>query len=256
MQYSANVPLMAVVFLASGFVAGFFDSSVGGSGVITLPTLLWAGLSPRFALGTNKLAGTAASSISSWTYLRSGHLYWPLLRVMIPFTFIGALLGVKTVLAVNETDIKLVIFVAIVSIAVLTLWKKNMGAVNRFPGMSMGLSVAAAVIAFALGFYDGFVGPGTGSFLLFIFLTVFRFDFITAAGNGRVLNFTSNVAALLLFAIRGKVLYLLGLPMAAGMMAGAQVGSRFAVRRGVGFIRPLFIGVAIILSIRMAFEAF
>lgn len=247
---------MAIVFVVSGFIAGFFDSVVGGSGVITLPTLLWAGMTPRFALGTNKLAGTAASSISSFNYLRSGHLYWPLLKVMIPFTFIGALAGVQTVLVVNESYLKIIIFVAIVCIALLTLWKKNLGAQNHFPGMSRKMAVLGACIAFALGFYDGFVGPGTGSFLLFVFLSVFRFDFITAAGSGRMLNFTSNVAALALFALRGKVLYLLGLPMALGMMAGAQVGSRYAVKKGAAFIRPLFIVVAIILSIKMGFSAF
>ncbi|MCY0875537.1 MAG: TSUP family transporter [Firmicutes bacterium] len=256
MFHGVGLPLLVAVFLVSGFVAGFFDSVVGGSGVITLPTLLWAGMEPHFALGTNKFAGTAASSISSFNYIRSGNLYWPLLIVMIPFTFIGALIGADTVLAVNQHYLKLIIFIAIVLIALLTLWKKDMGKVNRFAGMRTRTSVLAAVIALALGFYDGFIGPGTGSFLLFVFLTVFRFDFITAAGNGRVLNFTSNVAALGLFAIRGKVLYLLGLPMAAGMMVGAQIGSQYAVKRGATFIRPLFIGVAIVLSIRMGLDAF
>lgn len=256
MLHEVSLPFLVAVFLISGFVAGFFDSVVGGSGVITLPTLLWAGMDPHLALGTNKFVGTAASSTSSFTYIRSGKLYWPLLKVMIPFTFVGALLGVETVLAVDQRYLKLIIFIAIVCIALLTLWKKEMGKVNRFAGMNTKTSILAACIAFALGFYDGFIGPGTGSFLLFVFLTVFRFDFITAAGSGRVLNFTSNVAALALFAIRGKVLYLLGLPMAAGMMAGAQVGSHYAVKRGATFIRPLFIGVAIVLSVKMGLDAF
>jgi len=251
-----GLSLQVLVFVGSGFLAGLFDSVVGGSGVITLPTLLWSGMSPYAALGTNKLAGTSASSISSFHYFRSGHLYWPLLKVMIPFTFIGALIGADTVLRVNQGYLHFIIFIAIVSIAVLTLWKKNIGTHNQFPGMTFKLALLAALIAFGLGFYDGFVGPGTGSFLLFIFLTVFRFDFITAAGSGRVLNFTSNIAALALFVARGKVLYLIGLPMAVGMMAGAHIGSRYAVRRGARLIRPLFIGVAIVLSIKMGVDAF
>ncbi|PWI58135.1 TSUP family transporter [Sulfoacidibacillus thermotolerans] len=250
---------MVLVFLAlifGGFIAGLFDSVVGGGGVITLPTLLWTGMPPYFALGTNKLAGTFASSTSSFTYLRSQNLYFPLLRWMIPFTFIGALIGANTVLQVNETYLKLIIFIAIVLITTITLWKRHLGASNTFRGLTGKRIVLAIVVAFGLGFYDGFVGPGTGSFLLFAFLSLFRFDFLSAAGNGRVLNFTSNVAALLLFATRGKVMYMFGLPMGFAMMLGARVGSRMAIKRGARLIRPLFIAAAVVLSIKMAVSIF
>ena len=222
----------------------------------TLPVLLWTGISPYNALGTNKLVGTFASSTSSFTYFRSGYLHRSLLLYMIPFTFLGALIGVESVLATNPAYLKLLIFFAIICIAGLTLWKRNMGMRNQFAGMTRKTIALAASIAFALGFYDGFIGPGTGSFLLFIFLSVFRFDFITAAGNGRALNFTSNIAALALFAQRGKVIYLLGLPMAVGMMIGARVGSTYAVRKGSKLIRPLFVAAAIVLSLKMGIDVF
>ncbi len=242
--------------MLGGFIAGFFDSVVGGGGVITLPSLLWAGLPPYFALGTNKLAGTFASSTSSWTYFRSGWLDKKLLAWMFPFTFVGAWLGANTVLHVNERYLELIILIVIVFITIITLIKKNMGQHNRFRGVTAGTLWIALPLAFALGFYDGFVGPGTGSFLLFAFLTIFQFDFRLAAGNGRVLNFSSNLAALLLFAIRGKVVYLVGLPMGVAMMIGARVGSKLAISKGVPYIRPLFILIAIVLSIKMAFTVF
>ena len=242
--------------IAAGFVAGLFDSVVGGGGVITLPVLLWTGMPPYFALGTNKLAGTFASSTSSFTYFKSQNLYIPLLVWMIPCTFVGALIGADTVLGVNQRNLRLVIFIAIVVIAAVTLLKRRLGAENRFPGLSPQIVATAMAIAAALGFYDGFVGPGTGTFLLFAFLSVFKFDFLGAAGNGRVLNFASNVAALLLFAVRGKIVAAIGLPMGVAMMVGARVGSRFAIKQGVRVIRPLFVVVAVVLSVKMALSIF
>ncbi len=245
-----------MILMVGGFIAGFFDSVVGGGGVITLPSLLWAGLPPYFALGTNKLAGTFASSTSSVMYFRSQWLDKKLLSWMFPFTFVGAALGVLSVLQVNERYLQVIILVAIVVITIVTLFKKNMGHHNRFRGVSASTLWIALPVAFALGFYDGFVGPGTGSFLLFVFLTIFQFDFRLAAGNGRVLNLSSNLAALLLFALRGKVVYLIGLPMGVAMMLGARTGSKLAISKGVSYIRPLFILVAIILSIKMAYTVF
>ena len=247
---------IAAVLAASGFAAGFFDSIVGGSGVITLPALLWAGLPPHQALGTNKLASAFASSTGSAAYLRSGHLDRRFLAWLIPFAFIGALAGAQTVLRIEQTYLKWIIFAVIVVIAGLTATRRRLGDENRFPGVSAATVAPGAAIALLLGFYDGFIGPGTGSFLLFAFLSVFRFDFITAAGNGRVLNFTSNAAALLLFALRGKVAYPAGLPMALGMMAGARLGSRLAIRRGAPFIRPLFVLVSLALAVRTGWSAF
>lgn len=242
--------------MVAGFVAGFFDSIVGGSGVITLPALLSTGISPYMALGTNKIASTFASSTSSWTYFRSGHLERPLLLWMIPYTFLGALCGADTVLHVNQRYLQVIILIAIFIIAIMTWLKRDLGQANEFLVRPMKTRIIAMLVAFVLGFYDGFIGPGTGSFLLFVFLTVFQFDFITAAGNGRVLNFASNAAALLWFIFKGKVVYFYGLPMGFAMMLGARVGSRMAVRKGVPFIRPLFIVVSIVLSVKMALSVF
>ncbi|OPG15336.1 TSUP family transporter [Ferroacidibacillus organovorans] len=247
---------LIAALVGSGLVAGFFDSIVGGSGVITLPTLLWAGLSPYAALGTNKLAGTFASSISTLTYMRSGRIHWSLIRGMIPFTLVGAWLGATTVLHVNQRYLQLTIFFAIVIIAILTLVRRSLGKTNAFAGVTTGIRISSSIAAFALGFYDGFIGPGTGSFLLFLFLSAYRFDFVLAAGNGRVLNFASNIAALVYFALHGEVALLEGLPMGIAMMIGARIGSKMAVKRGVPFIRPLFVVVSLVLAIKMAITVF
>lgn len=247
---------MATGLAVAGFTAGLFDSVVGGGGVITLPTLLWAGLSPYTALGTNKLAGTFASSVSSFNFARSGNIDRSLMAVMAPFTFVGAVVGAETALGVSERYLTIVILVVIVAISVLTLLRRDLGNENHYSGLSAKTAVLGVAIAFALGFYDGFIGPGTGTFLLFLFLTVFRFDFVIGAGNGRVLNFASNVGALLLFLARGKVAYGVGLVMGVSLMAGAMTGSRFAIRRGTRWIRPLFVGVALVLAAKMALDVF
>ncbi|KYP81665.1 hypothetical protein AYJ22_06475 [Ferroacidibacillus organovorans] len=122
--------------------------------------------------------------------------------------------------------------------------------------MTTGIRISSSIAAFALGFYDGFIGPGTGSFLLFLFLSAYRFDFVLAAGNGRVLNFASNIAALVYFALHGEVALLEGLPMGIAMMIGARIGSKMAVKRGVPFIRPLFVVVSLVLAIKMAITVF
>lgn len=248
--------LIVAGLVVSGLIAGFFDSIVGGSGVITLPALLWAGLPPYAALGTNKLAGTFASSTSTFTYMRSGRIHWSLIFGMIPFTLAGAWLGATTVLHVNQRYLQLTIFFAIVAIAILTLLRRSLGQVNAFAGVTVGVRISSIIAAFALGFYDGFIGPGTGSFLLFLFLSAYRFDFVLAAGNGRILNFASNIAALLYFALHGEVALLEGLPMGVAMMIGARVGSKMAVKRGVPFIRPLFVVVSLILAIKMGITVF
>ncbi len=247
--------IMAALF-GAGFVAGMFDSVVGGGGVVTLPALLWAGFPPHMALGTNKFAGTFASSTSTLAYVRSGHIEWRLIALMAPATFVGALLGADSVLRVNQAYLKLIIFIVIVGIAVMTLLRRQMGHENQFAGVTRRTVAAALPLAFGLGFYDGFIGPGTGSFLLFAFLSIFRFDFITAAGNGRALNFASNAAALLLFALRGKVAAVAGLPLAIGMLGGARLGSRFAIRRGARLIRPLFVVVALLLAVKTGISLF
>jgi uncharacterized membrane protein YfcA len=237
---------MLLFLIAAGFIAAFIDSVVGGGGLISVPALLLTGLSPSMVLGTNKLGSTLSSTTSTLSFLSSGKINRKLVLALFPLSFIGAALGTFTVHLVPSAFLRPIVVCLLVVLLVYTLMKKNWGALAAPRVMTTPIKVAAAVCAFILGFYDGFFGPGTGSFLLFMFLLL-GFDFVGASGNAKVLNMASNIASLGSFLWLGSVHLGYGLPMGIAMIAGALVGSRLAIRHGARYVKPLFIIVTSLL---------
>lgn len=237
-----------------GFVAAAVDAIAGGGGLISLPALLFAGVPPHLALGTNKFASTAASFSSSVTFARSGKVYSPLVKYQVPFTFGGAMLGVWAVLHVSSDFLGKAVLVLILCVAAYTLLRRDLGIEERFSGLTSQNKVLGCLFALFLGFYDGFFGPGTGSFLIFAFITIYGFNFITASANAKVLNFTSNLASLLLFALNGKIILLYGIPMALFMIAGSRVGTKLAIQRGVRLVKPIFITMSCLVAAKLVFQ--
>ncbi|MEK3911305.1 TSUP family transporter [Paenibacillus sp. FSL H7-0331] len=237
---------MLLFLLAAGFIAAFIDSVVGGGGLIAVPALLLTGLPPSMVLGTNKLGGTLASITSTLSFLFSGKINGKLTLALFPLSFIGAMLGTYTVHLVPSAFLRPLVVCMLVLLLIYTLMRKNWGALMSPRPMTPTIKLATALCAFALGFYDGFFGPGTGSFLLFLFLLL-GFDFVGASGNAKVLNLASNVASLLAFWLLGSVHIGYGLPMGVAMIAGALVGSRLAIRHGASYVKPLFIAVTTLL---------
>lgn len=235
----------------AGFVASAVDAIAGGGGLISLPAIVAAGVPPQMALGTNKFANAFSSSTSSLRFALSGKLAWRLVRWQVPCTALGAALGVRTVLALDERVLNALIIVMVLGVALYTVLKKDFGVRDAFTGLTPASIGTGMAFAFALGFYDGFFGPGTGSFLIFLFIRVYGFDFTVAAGNAKLLNFTSNVVSLVLFAIGGKILYAAALPMAVAMVAGAWVGAHIAIKNGARLIRPLFVVIALALVAKL-----
>ena len=251
----ATVELQWVIFLCvAGFLAAFVDAIAGGGGLISLPALIAAGVPPHLSLGTNKFAATCASLTSTLKYAHSGKILFRLVRWQIPCTVLGAALGVSTVLQLDASILNLLIVTMVFGVALYTVLKRDFGQTDQFMGLTPKRIAVGMVFAFALGFYDGFFGPGTGSFLIFLFIRVFGFDFASAAGNGRILNFVSNAVSLLLFAIGGKIVYLAGIPMALFMIAGAWAGTHVAVRNGAKLIRPIFVTIALALAGKMIWQ--
>ena len=251
----ASVELQRILFLCiAGFLAAFVDSIAGGGGLISLPALIAAGVPPHLALGTNKFASTCASLTSTLKFAHSGKILFRLVRWQIPCTALGAALGVRTVLRLDEAFLNLLIVFLVFGVALYTVLKKDFGKTDRFSGLTATNLAIGMTFAFVLGFYDGFFGPGTGSFLIFLFIRVFGFDFAAAAGNGKILNFTSNVVSLALFALGGKIVYMAGLPMAVFMVAGAWVGTHVAVRNGARVIRPIFVTIALALMGKLVWQ--
>lgn len=238
------------ILVAVAFLAAFIDSIVGGGGVISLPALLAAGFPPHLALGTNKVASTGASFMATIRYTQAGLIVLPLALLLIPFAAVGSFVGAATVLRFEAQFVRALVIAVMILMTLYVLLRKQFGQENRFV-MRAGRLAAAAGVTFVIGFYDGFLGPGAGSLFLFMLLGVSRLDFLRAAGHGRILNFASNLAALVLFALRGHVDFLVGLPMMASMMAGAYVGSHFGIRHGTRWIKPLFVTMTTVILVRL-----
>lgn len=244
-----------LVFLCfAGFLASFVDSIAGGGGLISVPAFFIAGFSPYFALGTNKFAATTGSFTSSLRFARSGKVNFKVIKYIIPFTLIGAVLGVKAVLLINQDFLYPLVMALILFVGAYSLFSKNLGMENGFTKvtkLNLGLGI---LLGFTIGFYDGFFGPGTGSFLIFGLISIFKFDFVSASGNAKFLNFISNVTSLVVFAIEGKINYLYGIPIAIFMILGANLGTKTALNKGSKLIKPIFIVMSLGVALKLLIE--
>jgi len=247
--------LSTIVLLAVfGFIAAFIDSTVGGGGLISLPALLGLGMPPYLALGTNKLAGTISSATSSYTFIKNGKFDKKLMLILFPVSLIGAYLGAKTVLFVPQEFLKFLVVIMMALIFVYTLFNKRFGQDSNYKGLTKFTLGIGIPFTFLIGFYDGFFGPGTGSFFVFLMVLLFGYDFVIAAGNGRILNLASNISALFVFTMEGKVVFMTGLIMGIAMLLGANLGAKMAIKTGVRYVRPLFLVVSITLIVKMVYE--
>ena len=243
------------IMAAMGFVAAFIDSVGGGGGLISVPTLMWAGLPILGVLGTNKFASTMGAFAGFLTYLRSGTIDKKIMRVMFPLSFVGSIIGVFVVQQVPPDFLRPLVVVMLIVIAIYSVIKKNWGADKKSVHVSHGKFLFGLVAIFAFGFYDGFFGPGTGSFMLFLYLMM-GYGFLGAAANARAANFASNLAAVIVFTACGLVDFSYALPMGVGMILGAACGAKMAIAKGATYVRPLFIGMTVILIGKQLIELF
>lgn len=235
-----------IFLITAGFVASFIDSVVGGGGLISVPALLAAGLPPGIALGTNKLGGTMSSLTSSLSFLLSGKMDLRLVKKWFPLSLLGSAAGAYTVRLIPPDFLKPLVIVLLITVTVYTLFKRKGPVRSGSPKLTVKTIAAGGLVALAIGYYDGFFGPGTGSFLLFAFVLL-GFDFVTAAGNAKALNLASNAGSLAVFAGMGYINFYYGVPMALAMIAGALIGSRVAIRKGAAYVKPLFILITALL---------
>lgn len=231
---------MILFLVGAGFLAAFIDSVVGGGGLIALPALLLTGISPTLALGTNKLGGTMCSLTSTATFLASRKVNMRVVFTLFPLSLLGSIIGTLLVRQIPSDFLRPLIVVLLIAVTLYTLLKKDWGTVSTFKGMTRQSSVWMAIGSLTIGIYDGFFGPGTGSFLIFLFLFL-GFDFVGASANAKVLNLASNVGSLATFLFFGSVHFIYGLPLGIAMIAGAIIGSRVAIRKGSSYVKPLFV---------------
>lgn len=236
------------------FFGALVDAISGGGGLITLPAYFSIGLPPHIALGTNKLSSSLSTIASAFKFWQAKKVNVELIKILFIYSFIGAALGVKTTVSISPQYFKPISLTILILVFVYTLWNKKMGDKNLFAGLNKKNILKGKILAFILGFYDGFLGPGTGAFLMFALIKIFKFDFSNASGNTKILNLASNFASLITFAFFGKVNWGYGLGIAVVMSIGAITGAKLAILKGNKFIRPMFLTVTIILILKMAKE--
>lgn len=257
MDFFSNISLSSFIFLAiSCFVAAFIDSIAGGGGLISLPAFIASGLNPHLALGTNKLAAMFSTIGSATRFAKSGKINWNIVLKLAPFSFIGAVLGVKTVLLIDQKYLYPIAFGLLAFVLIYTFYNKKMGDEDFFTTPTKEAMILGGLMAFSLGFYDGFFGPGTGSFIIFGLIKIFKFDFMRASGNAKILNLASNISSVITFMYFGKIAYFYSISIGLIMIVGATVGAKFAINKGTKFIRPIFLIVTAIVTIKMGLTIF
>jgi uncharacterized membrane protein YfcA len=246
------------VFLAlAAFLAGLVDAVVGGGGLIQVPVLfsVLPKELPATLLGTSKLAGVFGTSAAAVNYARRVRVAWSAAAPAALAAFILSFVGAWTVTRVPSEFFRLLLPLVLIAVAIYTFRKKDFGATHAPLHSGMKERVLAVAMGAGIGFYDGFFGPGTGSFLMFLFVRFFGFDFLSASAAAKIVNVACNVSALLWFGYSGHLLWQLGLLMAVCQVGGSLIGTRLAIRHGSAFVRKLFLVVVTALILKTGFDA-
>lgn len=245
-----QLPLLSAAALAAGFV----DSIAGGGGLITVPALLACGLDPRQTLGTNKLQACFGSGGAAWHFARAGMVNWRACRRGVLFTFVGAVLGTLAVQQLDPAFLKRLIPTLLLAVVLYVCLKPTLGGNDVPPRLPRGTFDAA--FGLGLGFYDGFFGPGVGTFWAMAFVLGLGLNLARATAHTKVMNCASNMASLLCFIAAGHVQFVAGLTMGAGQLLGARLGSGMVVKKGTRFIRPVFLTVVLALTSKLLYDAY
>lgn len=230
-------------------VASCIDAIAGGGGLLSVPALLAAGLSPAQVLATNKLQSVFGSGTATFYYLRRGLLDLRDMASAIICTFIGALAGAALVQYLDGALLYRILPFLLVGFALFFLFTPSLSESDR--QRRIGRHAFALLVGSSVGFYDGFFGPGTGSFFVIAFVLLAGFNLTRATAHTKLLNWTSNLAALLLFSLGGAVVWKIGLVMACGQLIGARIGSRLVLTRGASLVRPALVTVSLLMSLRL-----
>jgi len=238
-------------------LAGFVDAVVGGGGLILVPALFatYPTAHPATLLGTNKSASVWGTLFAAWQYNQRVQLAWQALLAASLLAFLGSWAGAYLLTMVSPHYLRQALPSLLVVLLAYTLWNKQLGQHHEPRFSSRKQAFFMAGIGGVIGFYDGFFGPGTGSFLVFLLVKLLGFDFLQASAHSKVMNLFSNLAAVVLLASQGHVWWEVGIPLALANVAGSLLGSRMALRHGTGFVRWLFMLVVSALAIKTAHDA-
>jgi uncharacterized membrane protein YfcA len=241
----------------AAFLAGLVDAVVGGGGLIQVPVLfsVFSREIPATLLGTSKFAGIFGTGAAAVNYARKVRVAWSAAAPAAVSALLLSFAGAYTVTKVPADFVRTLLPFVLVAVAVYTFRKKDFGSVHAPLHSGATERWVALGIGAAIGFYDGFFGPGTGSFLLFLYVRFFGFDFLSASAAAKVVNVACNLSALMWFGYSGHILWQLGLMMALCQVAGSLVGTRLAIKHGSAFVRKLFLVVVSLLIVKTGYDA-
>ena len=256
MEFDFSWAFAALCVLA--FFAGLVDSVIGGGGLIQVPALLvmLPGVPVATIFGTNKIVSVSGTTVALAQIARKVTVPWRMLLAAAIVGAIFAFIGARSVTLIDPSLLQPIILLLLIAVAIYTFMRKDFGHLHAPKWPESKQRWIAVGIGAALGFYEGFFGPGTGSFLIFAFVGLLGFNFLTASASAKVINITTNLAAIAWFAWSGNILYKLAIPMAVFNVAGALVGSRLAIKKGSGFLRVFFLLVMVALILRYAYDIF
>ena len=235
------------------FLAGFIDAIAGGGGLISLPAYLIAGLPPHAAIGTNKFSACLGTTGATWHCARKGIIYWKHALPAVATALTGSWLGAEIALWVDAEAFKLVMLIVLPLTGFYVLFKKPFRA-DKKPFSDLKTILITLVLGFLIGIYDGFYGPGTGTFLILLLTAVAHVSLNEAAGTTKVINLATNVSALVVFLINGVVWFPLALVAAVFGIAGNYIGANYFTSKGTGFVKPVIIIVLTIFFIKICWE--
>jgi uncharacterized membrane protein YfcA len=230
--------MLLLLLFFTGLFAGTVDAIAGGGGLISLPVLLSIGMPPHMAFGTNKLQGTIGTFAAAMKYYRHGYISLKKAYLGIIFGLLGAILGAVTAQVVHSELLRQIIPVLLFCVFIYTVCSPKLGVQDNQAKMSEFLFYL--IFGFALAFYDGFLGPGTGSFWVFALTFFLGYNLLKATAYTKIFNLNSSFIAMICFAIGGNIDYRLGLTMAMGQIIGGRLGAHFAITKGARLIRPFF----------------
>ncbi len=247
-----------VLLCLFAFSAGFVDAIVGGGGLIQTPAslILLPQLPVATVIGSLKIPSFSGTAFATVQYLKNVKVNWRLAGIMCVTAFIAAFAGSEVLTLVSNRFMKPIIFIVLIIVAVYTYSKKNFGQHTHKAHSAKTEMGYALLISISIGFYDGFIGPGAGSFLVLAFITLLGFDFLHASANAKLINLSTNMGSIILFLLKGSILWSIAIPMAICNGIGGILGARLAIAKGNQFIRIFFLLIITATLLRFGYDAF
>jgi uncharacterized protein len=242
----------------ASFFAGFVDAVVGGGGLIQTPIslLLLPNIPVANIIGTLKIPGISGTSFAAFQYLKKIDISWKRILPMLLLSFAMAFFGSYLMTLVKNDFMKPILILVLVLVAVYTFFKKDFGKAASKKISDKKMFFYGLIISLLIGFYDGFIGPGTGSFLVLGLISILGFDFLNASANAKIINIATNIGSIAFFIIKGKIIWTIAIPMAFCNAFGGWLGAKTALKKGNGFIRIFFLTVVVGTLLRLSYDVF